>query len=153
MVRDRDKPLLIMQGHSEGELWALDVHPKKPLAVTGSDDRSVRSVAILTLSAAATDITTTKRPPHPFSLLPYTLLLFPLRAEEKPTGSNYIWKHTLTWIHWSVEVNNESNNDAALSAFSAFVALSISSSALNMPHFLHNCWFESITHCCCFLEF
>uniref|UniRef100_A0A8C4H6J2 EMAP like 6 n=1 Tax=Dicentrarchus labrax TaxID=13489 RepID=A0A8C4H6J2_DICLA len=26
----------------EGELWALDVHPKKPLAVTGSDDRSVR---------------------------------------------------------------------------------------------------------------
>ena len=45
MVRDRDKPLLIMQGHSEGELWALDVHPKKPLAVTGSDDRSVRSVS------------------------------------------------------------------------------------------------------------
>lgn len=42
MVRDRDKPLLIMQGHSEGELWALDVHPKKLLAVTGSDDRSVR---------------------------------------------------------------------------------------------------------------
>ncbi|XP_034041299.1 echinoderm microtubule-associated protein-like 6 [Thalassophryne amazonica] len=42
MVRDRDKPLLIMQGHSEGELWALDVHPQKTLAVTGSDDRSVR---------------------------------------------------------------------------------------------------------------
>ncbi|XP_028844275.1 echinoderm microtubule-associated protein-like 6 isoform X1 [Denticeps clupeoides] len=42
MVRDRDKPLLIMQGHCEGELWALDVHPKKPLVVTGSDDRSVR---------------------------------------------------------------------------------------------------------------
>uniref|UniRef100_A0A8C0UQ86 EMAP like 6 n=1 Tax=Cyanistes caeruleus TaxID=156563 RepID=A0A8C0UQ86_CYACU len=29
-------------GHCEGELWALAVHPKKPLAVTGSDDRSVR---------------------------------------------------------------------------------------------------------------
>ncbi|KAG7492916.1 hypothetical protein MATL_G00019970 [Megalops atlanticus] len=42
MVRDRDKPVLIMQGHSEGELWALAVHPKQPLAVTGSDDRSVR---------------------------------------------------------------------------------------------------------------
>ncbi|MGH0132992.1 UNVERIFIED_CONTAM: hypothetical protein FKN15_059554 [Acipenser sinensis] len=42
MVRERDKPLLIMQGHCEGELWALDLHPKKPLAVTGSDDRSVR---------------------------------------------------------------------------------------------------------------
>ncbi|KTF77920.1 hypothetical protein cypCar_00043473 [Cyprinus carpio] len=42
MVRDRDKPLLIMQGHSEGELWALALHPKQPLAVTGSDDRSVR---------------------------------------------------------------------------------------------------------------
>uniref|UniRef100_A0A3Q4I110 HELP domain-containing protein n=1 Tax=Neolamprologus brichardi TaxID=32507 RepID=A0A3Q4I110_NEOBR len=24
MVRDRDKPVLLMQGHSEGELWALD---------------------------------------------------------------------------------------------------------------------------------
>ncbi|XP_075907401.1 echinoderm microtubule-associated protein-like 6 isoform X4 [Nelusetta ayraudi] len=42
MVRDRDKPLLLMQGHSEGELWALDLHPKQPVAVTGSDDRSVR---------------------------------------------------------------------------------------------------------------
>uniref|UniRef100_A0A3Q2VUR1 EMAP like 6 n=1 Tax=Haplochromis burtoni TaxID=8153 RepID=A0A3Q2VUR1_HAPBU len=41
MVRDRDKPVLLMQGHSEGELWALDVHPKQPVAVTGSDDRSV----------------------------------------------------------------------------------------------------------------
>lgn len=54
MVRDRDKPLLIMQGHSEGELWALDVHPKKPLAVTGSDDRSVRSVLGLLLSGLTT---------------------------------------------------------------------------------------------------
>uniref|UniRef100_A0A3P8TGD9 EMAP like 6 n=1 Tax=Amphiprion percula TaxID=161767 RepID=A0A3P8TGD9_AMPPE len=41
MVRDRDKPVLLMQGHSEGELWALDLHPKQPVAVTGSDDRSV----------------------------------------------------------------------------------------------------------------
>ncbi|KAM9313939.1 echinoderm microtubule-associated protein-like 6 [Pholidichthys leucotaenia] len=42
MVRDRDKPVLLIQGHSEGELWALDLHPKQPVAVTGSDDRSVR---------------------------------------------------------------------------------------------------------------
>ncbi|KAK9412191.1 echinoderm microtubule-associated protein-like 6 [Crotalus adamanteus] len=42
IVRERDKPMLIMQGHCEGELWALAVHPKKPLVVTGSDDRSVR---------------------------------------------------------------------------------------------------------------
>ncbi|XP_032820802.2 echinoderm microtubule-associated protein-like 6 isoform X1 [Petromyzon marinus] len=41
-VRERDSPLLVMQGHCEGELWALAVHPAKPLAVTGSDDRSVR---------------------------------------------------------------------------------------------------------------
>src|SRR4029434_1887113 len=41
MVRDRDKPLLLMQGHSEGELWALDIHPKQPLAVTGSAERYV----------------------------------------------------------------------------------------------------------------
>uniref|UniRef100_A0A671RXC3 Echinoderm microtubule-associated protein-like 5 n=1 Tax=Sinocyclocheilus anshuiensis TaxID=1608454 RepID=A0A671RXC3_9TELE len=35
-------PFLIMQGHCEGELWALAVHPTKPLAMTGSDDCSVR---------------------------------------------------------------------------------------------------------------
>ncbi|EPY88709.1 echinoderm microtubule-associated protein-like protein [Camelus ferus] len=43
IVRERDKPMLILQGHCEGELWALALHPKKPLAVTGSDDRSVRT--------------------------------------------------------------------------------------------------------------
>nr|XP_033966852.1 echinoderm microtubule-associated protein-like 5 isoform X2 [Pseudochaenichthys georgianus] len=42
VVHDRTKPFLIMQGHCEGELWALAVHPTKPLAMTGSDDRSVR---------------------------------------------------------------------------------------------------------------
>ena len=56
MVRDRDKPVLLMQGHSEGELWALDLHPKQPVAVTGSDDRSVRSVG-------PTDTTTSALPP------------------------------------------------------------------------------------------
>lgn len=44
VVHDRTKPFLIMQGHCEGELWALAVHPTKPLAMTGSDDRSVRWV-------------------------------------------------------------------------------------------------------------
>ncbi|PNI66240.1 EML6 isoform 4 [Pan troglodytes] len=44
IVRERDKPMLILQGHCEGELWALALHPKKPLAVTGSDDRSVRDM-------------------------------------------------------------------------------------------------------------
>ncbi|XP_061915415.1 echinoderm microtubule-associated protein-like 6 isoform X1 [Entelurus aequoreus] len=47
MVQERDKPLLLMQAHGDGELWALDVHPKKPLAVTGSDDRSVRLWSLL----------------------------------------------------------------------------------------------------------
>ncbi|KAB0375028.1 hypothetical protein FD755_013520, partial [Muntiacus reevesi] len=42
VVHERNKPFLIMQGHCDGELWALAVHPTKPLAVTGSDDRSVR---------------------------------------------------------------------------------------------------------------
>uniref|UniRef100_A0A6Q2WWN9 EMAP like 5 n=1 Tax=Esox lucius TaxID=8010 RepID=A0A6Q2WWN9_ESOLU len=42
VVHDRTKPFLIMQGHCEGELWALAVHPTKPLAMTGSDDHSVR---------------------------------------------------------------------------------------------------------------
>ncbi|XP_026875403.2 echinoderm microtubule-associated protein-like 5 isoform X1 [Electrophorus electricus] len=42
VVHERNKPFLIMQGHCEGELWALAIHPTKPLAMTGSDDRSVR---------------------------------------------------------------------------------------------------------------
>lgn len=41
-VREREKPTLIAQGHAEGELWALAVHPKKPVFVTGSDDQTLR---------------------------------------------------------------------------------------------------------------
>lgn len=44
-VRDRDKPKLLIQGHAEGELWALAVHPKKAFFVTGSDDCTVRLVS------------------------------------------------------------------------------------------------------------
>uniref|UniRef100_A0A4W4ENS0 HELP domain-containing protein n=1 Tax=Electrophorus electricus TaxID=8005 RepID=A0A4W4ENS0_ELEEL len=44
VVHERNKPFLIMQGHCEGELWALAIHPTKPLAMTGSDDRSVRRI-------------------------------------------------------------------------------------------------------------
>lgn len=42
-LRDRDNPKCLLNGHSEGELWALATHPKKPLFATGGDDQTLRS--------------------------------------------------------------------------------------------------------------
>lgn len=42
--RNRSNPSVYIQGHAEGELWALAVHPNKQVFATGSDDSSLRFV-------------------------------------------------------------------------------------------------------------
>ena len=44
-VNNREKPRILMQGHAEGEMWALAMHSKKPIFATASDDHTVRYIA------------------------------------------------------------------------------------------------------------
>ncbi|CAB3992368.1 echinoderm microtubule-associated -like 6 [Paramuricea clavata] len=42
LASNKESPRTLVQGHAEGELWALAVHPKKAMFATGSDDQSIR---------------------------------------------------------------------------------------------------------------
>ena len=42
MKNSNNDAVAIMQGHREGELWGLTIHPTKLIAATAGDDGSVR---------------------------------------------------------------------------------------------------------------
>lgn len=48
LVRDRENPIPLTQGHAEGELWGLCVQNKSPIAATAGDDATVRCVTHIT---------------------------------------------------------------------------------------------------------